>query len=184
ETIVALEQHLRVGLDEQSSAATVQRYYSVAAVSRLMLVRMYQLHLEQYEARWLPRLAEIEAENTQLMAATRTSISEAKAQTQRAQLKNNLSIQEKTREAIGVYQNLLEKRRQNTLRGLAMAEGEAAVAINTLKTLEGVFGLSAEMFSNTSEYEALMGLSTPELLPIDGEMLDQNFIALNQKLGA
>lgn len=40
------------------------------------------------------------------------------------------------------------------------------------------------MFSNTSEYEALMGLSTPELLPLDGEMLDQNFIALNQKLGA
>lgn len=183
ETIVALELYLREGIDEQSTATTVQRYYSVAAVSRLILVRMYQIHLEQYDTRWLPRLSDIAAQNAKLMAATRSAIGDAKSQNQRDQLRNNLEIQERTGEAINNYQNLLEKRRQTTLRGLSMAESEASVAINTLKTLEGVYGLSAEMFSNTSEYETLMELSSPELLPLDGETLDQNYIALNEKLG-
>ena len=183
ETVVALENHLRASLDNNSGASAVQRYYSVAAVSRLMLVRMYQIHREQYKERWLPGLAKIEAQNEDLMTSTRISISEAKTQSQRAQLENNLKIQEKTSGAILVYQNLLEKRLQNTLRGLEMSEREAAVAINTLKTLEGVFGLSAEMLNNTSEYETLMLLNSPELLPLDGEMLDQSYIALNQKLG-
>lgn len=182
EILTTLEQYLAEGLDSQSSPAAIQRYYSVSAVARLMLVRMYEQHLQEYDERWLPRLKEIEAENDRLMATTSLSAKQASTSSQKEQFKNNLRIQSRTKEAIQVYHDRLESRRENSLRGLKLARGEADVAINTLKTLDGVFALSSEMLSNDSEYEALMSLNTPDVLPLDGEILDENYILLSEKL--
>ncbi len=182
ETIAALEQFLRDGLDATSSPVALQQYYGVAAASRLILVRMYQIHLDQYDSRWLPRLAEMQAENEALMQSTQLSMTEAKTDLQRSQLQNNLALQKTTGAAIDVYETTLQSRRAATSRGLEMAQSEAVVSVNTLRTLEGVFTLSAEMLSNTSEYKALLDLGAPDLLPLDGEALDQTYIALNEKL--
>lgn len=182
ETIAALEQFLRDGLDATSSPVALQQYYGVAAASRLILVRMYQIHLDLYDSRWLPRLAEMQAENEALMQSTQLSITEAKTDLQRSQLQNNLALQKTTGAAMDVYETILQSRRAATSRGLEMAQSEAVVSVNTLRTLEGVFTLSAEMLSNTSEYKALLDLGAPDLLPLDGEALDQTYIALNEKL--
>lgn len=173
ETLSALEQTLAVEASEGDNPAATQKYYSVATVSRLVIVRMYQMHLADYDEIWLPKLAEIDQRNDRLIEETLQRMGGASAGA-RTQLQANLAVQRKVKEAILGYSNILLERRKVTITALAKAEEDAAVAVNSLKTIEGVFGLSAEMLSNTKEYNALMSIEAPELIPLsEGEMSKQ-----------
>lgn len=184
ETLSALEQTLAGGASDGDDPAATQKYYSVAAVSRLVIVRMYQMHLADYDEIWLPKLAEIEQRNDRLIEETRQRMGGASAGA-RTQLQANLEVQRKVKEAVLGYRNILLERRKVTTTALAKAEEDAAVAVNSLKTIEGVFALSAEMLSNTKEYNALMSIEAPELIPLnDGEMSKQYLEISTQMAGA
>ena len=83
---------------------------------------------------------------------------------------------------IDAYRQMLEERRALTERGLEVARADAAMALNTLKTLEAAVSLQSTMLWSQSEFEALRGIEPPELIPIDDEEMFQRFLDVSREL--
>lgn len=169
---------IRAATDDE---AVLRRYYAVAAVTRLLIQRLYERHLQDYEEEWLPRLAEVEARNDRLMAETEAAIGTADA-ARRPVYEGNLEVQQQVAEVIAAYREMLVERQELTRRGLEVAEADAAVALNTLKTLEAAVSLQAQMLWSREEFETLMEIAPPELIPLDDEEMFQRFLDVSREL--
>jgi hypothetical protein len=172
DVIARIEARLREIQAVAGDERVMRRYYAVAAVTRLLIVRLHERHLRDYAEVWLPRLAAIEGRNDRLMTETADAAQQAQDPARRAAYEANLAVQRRVDAVIDAYRTLLAEREDMTRRGLAIAEQDAAVALNTLRTLETATSLSSEMLWSASEFEALMSLSAPELLPLDPETFD------------
>ena len=181
EVVRKIEERLREIREVTDDDAVLRRYYAVAAVTRLLIQRLYERHLDSYARDWLPRLAEIEARNAALMAETEAAIQGADAQ-RRPVYEGNLEVQRQVAEVIAAYRQMLEERRALTERGLEVARADAAVALNTLKTLEAAVSLQAQMLWSREEFETLMEIAPPELIPLDDEEMFQRFLDVSREL--
>ncbi len=181
EVVRKIEERLGEIREATDDDAVLRRYYAVAAVTRLLIQRLYERHLGDYEAEWLPRLAEVEARNERLMSETEEAIGTADA-TRRPAYESNLDVQRQVEEVIDAYRAMLEERRDLTERGLEVARADAAVALNTLKTLEAAVSLQSTMLWADSEFEALRGIEPPELIPLDDEEMFQRFLDVSREL--
>ena len=181
EVVRKIEERLREIREVTDDDAVLRRYYAVAAVTRLLIQRLYERHLDSYAEDWLPRLAEIEARNAALMAETEAAIQGADAQ-RRPVYEGNLEVQRQVAEVIAAYRQMLEERRALTERGLEVARADAAVALNTLKTLEAAVSLQAQMLWSREEFETLMEIAPPELIPLDDEEMFQRFLDVSREL--
>ena len=181
EVVRKIEERLREIREVTDDDAVLRRYYAVAAVTRLLIQRLYERHLDSYAEDWLPRLAEIEARNAALMAETEAAIQGADAQ-RRPVYEGNLEVQRQVSEVIAAYRQMLEERRALTERGLEVARADAAVALNTLKTLEAAVSLQAQMLWSREEFETLMEIAPPELIPLDDEEMFQRFLDVSREL--
>lgn len=181
EVVRKIEERLREiqGVTEDDSV--LRRYYAVAAVTRLLVQRLYERHLQEYEEDWLPRLAEIEERNDRLMAETEAAIGEAD-EGRRPLYEANLRVQQQVAEVVDAYRAMLLEREELTRKGLEVAEADAAVALNTLKTLEAAVSLQSQMLWSSSEFESLMEISPPELIPLDDEEMFQRFLDVSREL--
>lgn len=167
----------------QSGKSTVlQRYYGVVAINRLLLLRMYERHLAQYEEDWLPRLEKLRLVTVSLTQKTEKSMSQVSNDSNRRSLSNNLSIQKLTLDTIDRYAQLLKDRERVIQEGLAVAQENALVSLNTLSTLENAIQLSDEILSNQSEFQALMAIETPQLIPLDDDEAADMFLSLSREL--
>lgn len=158
----------RVAGDER----TMRRYYAVAAVTRLMLVRLHERHLADYDTRWLPRLAEIEGRNARLISETEGALLETEAPARRAAFEGNLAVQRRVAEVIADYRAALVERRDEVRRRLAVAQADAAVALNTLKTLEAATALSADILRSGTDWQVIGSLAVPDLVPLDPDSFE------------
>ena len=181
EVVRKIEERLREIREVTDDDAVLRRYYAVAAVTRLLIQRLYERHLDSYGQDWLPRLAEIEARNAALMAETEAAIQGADA-TRRPVYEGNLEVQRQVAEVIAAYRQMLEERQALTERGLEVARADAAVALNTLKTLEAAVSLQAQMLWSREEFETLMEIAPPELIPLDDEEMFQRFLDVSREL--
>ena len=181
EVVRKIEERLREIREVTDDDAVLRRYYAVAAVTRLLIQRLYERHLDSYAQDWLPRLAEIEARNAALMAETEAAIQGADA-TRRPVYEGNLEVQRQVAEVIAAYRQMLEERQALTERGLEVARADAAVALNTLKTLEAAVSLQAQMLWSREEFETLMEIAPPELIPLDDEEMFQRFLDVSREL--
>jgi hypothetical protein len=181
EVVRKIEERLREIQGVTDDDSVLRRYYAVAAVTRLLVQRLYERHLEQYEEDWLPRLAGIEARNDRLIAETEAALAEADAA--RGEIYGaNLRVQEQVAEVIDAYRAMLLEREELTKRGLEVAEADARVALNTLKTLEAAVSLQSQMLWSSSEFESLMEIAPPELIPLDDEEMFQRFLDVSREL--
>jgi hypothetical protein len=183
EVVRKIEERLREIREATDDDAVLRRYYAVAAVTRLLIQRLYERHLESYEEEWLPRLAEIEERNDRLMAETEGAIRTAD-DSRRPIYEGNLEVQRQVDEVIDQYRAMLEEREELTRRGLAVAQADAAVALNTLKTLEAAVSLQSQMLWSREEFETLMEIAPPELIPLDDEEMFQRFLDVSRELAA
>jgi hypothetical protein len=180
EVVRKIEERLREIRAVTDDDAVLRRYYAVAAVTRLLIQRLYERHLESYEADWLPRLAEIEGRNDALMAETEAR--SGRRTPSAAGLRGEPEVQRQVAEVIDAYRLMLEQRRDLTEQGLEVARADAAVALNTLKTLEAAVSLQSTMLWADSEFEALRGIEPPELIPLDDEEMFQRFLDVSREL--
>ena len=184
EVLTAIEQRLREIVEHDLDARVARRYYGVAAVTRLMIVRMHERHLADYGEVWLPRLDELAAENRALIEETTRALDAADTGARRAALENNLGIQRQIEDTIAQYRAILEERRDATLASLRMAEGDAMVAVNTLKTLESAAQLSDVMTETLEEFHRLMAVEPPALLQLDDQQMFDQFLSISRQLEA
>jgi len=181
EVVRKIEERLGEIRAATDDAAVLRRYYAVAAVTRLVIQRLYERHLQDYEEVWLPRLGEIEARNDRLMAETEEAIRTAD-EARRPIYEGNLEVQREVDEVIDAYRAMLEERQALTERGLEVARADAAVALNTLKTLEAAVSLQSQMLWSREEFETLMEIAPPELIPLDDEEMFQRFLDVSREL--
>jgi len=181
EVVRKIEERLREIQGVTEDDAVLRRYYAVAAVTRLLVQRLYERHLQEYEEDWLPRLAEIEERNDRLIAETEAAIGEAD-EGRRPLYEANLRVQQQVAEVVDAYRAMLLEREELTRKGLEVAEADAAVALNTLKTLEAAVSLQSQMLWSSSEFESLMEISPPELIPLDDEEMFQRFLDVSREL--
>ena len=85
-------------------------------------------------------------------------------------------------EVIDAYRAMLLEREALTRDGLEVARADAAVALNTLKTLEAAVSLQSQMLWSSSEFESLMEISPPELIPLDDEEMFHRFLDVSREL--
>lgn len=181
EVVRRIEERLREIQGVTDDDAVLRRYYAVAAVTRLLVQRLYERHLQEYEEDWFPKLAEIEARNDALIAETEAAIGEAD-ETRTPVYEGNLRVQRQVAEVIDAYRAMLLEREELTRKGLDVARADAAVALNTLKTLEAAVSLQSQMLWSSSEFESLMEISPPELIPLDDEEMFQRFLEVSREL--
>jgi hypothetical protein len=181
EVVRKIEERLREIQGVTDDDSVLRRYYAVAAVTRLLVQRLYERHLQDYEDDWLPKLSEIEARNDALIAETEAAIGEAD-EGRKPIYEANLRVQEQVAEVVDAYRAMLLEREDLTRKGLEVAEADAAVALNTLKTLEAAVSLQSQMLWSSSEFESLMEISPPELIPLDDEEMFQRFLEVSREL--
>ncbi|TNC71628.1 hypothetical protein [Rubellimicrobium roseum] len=181
EVIARIEERLREIRAATDEEAVLRRYYAVAAVTRLLVVRLYERHLRDYEEEWLPKLAEIEARNDRLMADTEAALSTAEAGRREA-YQGNLEVQRQVDEVIDAYRAMLDGREGLTRDGLEVARKDADVALNTLRTLEAAVSLQSQMLWSSEEFESLMEIAPPELLPLGDDEMFQRFLDVSREL--
>ena len=157
-----------------------REYYGVAVISRLLMLRLYQKHLYDYDEIWLPNIATLYEKNADEIAKLNNTSTEKKHN--KLIVENNIQTRRKLEKAIQSYQSVLQKRRDKTLEMMQVAEEDANVAVQTLRVLEDLNDFSAEANKSFEDYFALSSLDTPELLPLDNDELIDQFIDLSGQL--
>lgn len=182
EVLAAVEQRLKTIVEQDLAAEAAQRYYGVAAVTRLIIVRMHERHLSSYDETWLPRLDELEADNRALVEETTRLRDAAASEARRAAFEANLDVQRQIADAMERYRDVLLERRERTQASLFMAREDAEVAVNTLKTLESAVQLSGVMTQSLEEFTRLMSVDAPTLLPLDDEAMFERFLDISRQI--
>ncbi len=162
--------------------AVMRKYYGLAAILRLVAARLHAVHLEQYDSKWLPSVEALYQEHRELIEETEFALDGATNSQRRLIYENNLKIQEDIAEVIDDYRDMLQKRRDLTRERLREVELDAAVAINTLKTLESAAILFEQFISNSAEFEALSKVRTDDLIPLDDSEIFEHYLDISRKL--
>lgn len=169
---------------ETSNDEILRRYYGVAAVMRLMTVRMHQQHLQQYTEIWIPAIDELSRDNDDLIGKTQDFLENSDSQSRRLGYESNLNVQLKVEEAISDYRQLLIDRKVTTEKRLTDAVSDANLAINTLETLDQAALLFDQFSNQAEEYNSLISIENDTLIPLDDEEMQQNYLDISRQLAA
>lgn len=164
------------------SQETLQRYYGVAAIMRLIAVRLHERHLLDYREAWLPTLDRFTEDNRNLIAETRGLISAATTEGARDRLRVNLGIQNQISTVLDDYRRLLLRREGFVEERLRAAASDAVLAVNTLRTLNQAIVLFDQLSWHQDEFEALMSIDNSELIPLQDEDLVDDFLDISRQL--
>ena len=167
-----------------TSHETLRRYYGIAAVMRLVAVRLHEQHLLAYRQEWLPALSDFEAENTELILETQELLASATSDPAIDRLKGNLEVQEQISDVIEKYRLLLHRRERIVDERHRAAAEDATLAVNTLRTLNQAVVLYDQFTSNQNEFDALMTIQNTELIPLENKDLASDFLDISRKFAA
>ena len=179
-----VEERLGEIRETATSHETLRRYYGIAAVMRLVTVRLHEQHLLAYRQEWLPALSNREAENTELIFETQELLDSATNRPAADRLKGNLEIQEQISDVIENYSRLLHHRQKIVEKRLSTAVNDAELALNTLRTLNQAVVLFDQFSSYQSEFDALMTIQNAELIPLENEDLVDGFLDISREIAA
>ena len=161
---------------------TLRRYYGVAAIMRLIKVRLHERHLHDYSDAWIPALQSFEKENNVLILETQNLITKTRQPEALNMLRNNLIIQNRVSEVVDEYRKILMAREAIVKERLIYAISEAEVAINTLRTLDNALIIFEQFSDNEVEFQALMEVDSNQLIPLDQEEMIEDFLSISRAL--
>lgn len=165
-----------------SSDTSLRRYYGVAAIMRLVSVRLHERHLIDYRDNWFPALDEFEMKNEALISQTRDRLGESQSDSKAESFRTNLNIQLRIAAVIDDYRQLLRVREQVVKDRLAMATADADLAVNTLRTLNHAIVVFEQFTWNEEEFDALMNIQNSDLIPLNEADLVDNFLEISRAL--
>lgn len=157
-----------------------QEYYGVAVISRLVMLRLYEKHLSDYDDLWIPKIIEINDKNSSEIENLSTY--KAEKNHNKVVIQSNIDTRYKLKEAINAYRKVLAAGRDKTQEMLKIATEDAEVAIQTLNVLKDLSDFSSVTSKSLEEYFALSALESPDLLPLDNDELINQFIDISGQL--
>jgi len=150
------------------AAETTRSYHGIAAVTRLIHLRMLVLHEADYESKWFPGLNQIEKEAIGLLFEARRQLENPSLQDiSRFGYESNIRTHERIITIVGAYRDWLEKWRDQVRDNRELAEERAEVAINTLYTLNFLTDFQGLLVGHYGDFQALGSVDIPELVPFD-----------------
>lgn len=182
-----VEAHIRDIIATQSenfSKEVRRQYYGLALVVRLIIERLTERHLDNYDEKYLPALTELQQENERLRDDTVSILEEVTGHdtNRESVMQQNISSLDMARRAIDYYREMLKERREKVSRMLAEARQEALVARSTLMTLEHVMNVGHVASKAFEEFSSLSQLSAPDLLALDDQQLYAEFLDISRSL--
>lgn len=181
-----VEAHIReivMTPDETFSKQVRRQYYGLALVVRLIIERLTQKHLDNYDWKYLPALVELESENARIRGDNVRILDEVTDRDKsRIILEQNIRSLDMAKKAIDYYRRMLMERREKVSRMLSEARREALVARSTLMTLEHVMNVGHVASKAFEEFASLSQLSAPDLLALDDQQLYEEFLDISRSL--
>ncbi|WP_299939180.1 hypothetical protein [uncultured Nitratireductor sp.] len=175
---VRLKEILALGIEPE----VAKKYYGIAALNRLIILRMHERHIASYEQDWFPKLDRIEADNTAGMKGIKDTIGKATTDANVVVARANLAVRKKIADVVTRYRRILSDRHEVTLKAFDKADEDAEVALQTLKTLESASQLGTLYEESSAEFSALMQIKAPELLPLDDAATLEQFIDISDEM--
>lgn len=182
--LLEVEKRLYVILSKGIDPSVARKYHGISAINRLLIVRMYERHLASYTEDWLPKLEKIERENKREADEIKKVIKNAKSTSNEAVSQVNLKLRGNMADIIVRYRNILLARQKTTLKAHEAAMEDAQVALQTLKTLETAGELGDVYGESTAEFNALVQIKAPDLMPLDDESVLDQFIDISRDAGS
>ena len=181
------EEHLRnviSGAGPDFSRKAHLDYYGLALIVRLTVERLRERHLQNCDEKYLPALAELSDGNDRLRTDNLTLLAEldSREQARIRIIEHNVRVADAARRAIDLYRNMLERKREETVRMLEDASGNVKAARATLETLEHVVEAGDVVSGALEGFNALSALEAPDLLPLDDEALYESLLDISRSL--
>ena len=184
--LTEIEEHVRNVISSAGpdfSRKVQLRYYRLALIVRLTIKRLTERHLQNYDEKYLPALAELADDNDRLRADNMQLLAEVDNREQdRLRIEHAVRALDAARRAIDLYRNVLERNRDRAVGMLEDASRNVKVAQATLETLEHVAEVGDVASRALEEFSALSALEAPDLLPLDDEALYDNFLDISRSL--
>jgi len=150
------------------SSETARSYHGIAAVTRLIHLRMLVLHEADYEGKWFPGLDQIEKKAIGLLFEARRQLENPALQdSSRFGYESNIRTHEHIIAIVGAYRDWLEKWRDQVRGDRELAEERAGVAINTLYTLNFLTDFQSLLVGHFGDFQTLGSIDIPELVPFN-----------------
>lgn len=179
----AIDEMLKQASDTSNeSLATARRYYGLHASLTEIAGWMQESFVAEIDTKFLPELDRIEKEAEALRKEAGSLLSDnpdsAKV------LEANVAAQDLTIKTVKIYRRELSKQRDAMAAAAAKTARQAAVAINTWRTVKVSSDLVAAMRATDEGFRQLLTLEIPDLRPFQGVELKAEFQRISSRLVA
>lgn len=158
-----------------------RRYYGMHVVLLRALVGAHDEVVARIDDRYLPRIDELEEENTALQKETDRLIRFAE-EAQLEILRSSQDTQRVTAEALDLYHEHLEGVRDRVYETRKELQQRVDVAWNAYQTIRIAATLAEEMTQAVQDLQTLRSLDVPDLVPLQDEAIQQKFRELSEQL--
>lgn len=180
--LLEVEKRLRDVLSKEIDQAVARKYYGIAAINRLIIARMHEKHLHSYENDWLPKLDSFDENNKQETAIIKETLRKKMSDANKNVMQSNLKWREEIADVIKSYRMILSSRQKTTEKSHEQAREDAEVALQTLKTLETASQIGVLYGESSAEFDALMQVKAPDLMPLDDDKLLEHFLVMSREM--
>ena len=183
-SLTELEGRIRTVLVESNDVFSENvrvKYYGLALIVRLTIERLTKKHLRNYDEKYLPALAELADENSDIRRDNIHLLDDLK-DGNRLKIEHNNRALDRARTAIDEYRGVLKRKRERVNGMLKDAAAEAKVARSMWRTLEHVMGVVDIASTALDEFNSLSQLSARDLLPLDDEKLYNDYLDISRSL--
>lgn len=179
----AIDEMLKQASDTSNeSLGTARRYYGLHASLTEIAGWMQESFVAEIDTKFLPELERIEAEAEALRKEAGKLLGDnpdaAKV------LEANVAAQDLTIKTVNIYRRELTKQRDAMAAAAAKTARQAAVAINTWRTVKVSSDLVAAMRATDEGFRQLLTLEIPDLRPFQGVELKAEFQRISTRLVA
>ena len=166
-----------------ASVELLQTYTGIYMMCNKVYVYALQQALQQIDSRYLDRLGKIRKEAAQLQEHARSLLSGAE-ETDRKILEVNIAANQRTLDAVDLYNQYLSRQKKHLQQLLQRAEKSFKVAVNTYRTVKTSSDLLGMMHTSEADFSRIFAFQPPDLSLLYDARLRQEFDDITSRLRA
>jgi len=167
--------------DTHEDLTTAKKYYGMYVSLLELQIFIENQYIDKLKNQYIKRLDELQTQNLALIQETQNLISGSSAE-ERFVYQNNLRHQHFTLEAIKLYRTKLEQDLTKIYLAQSHLQKTYKVALNTYQTVDLSFSISTLIKSNTTLFDKIIKLQTPNLVEFKNTQMKEEFIKLTHQL--
>lgn len=166
-----------------ASVELLQTYTGIYMMCNKVYVYALQQALRQIDSRYLGRLEKIRNEASRLQEHARSLLSGAE-ETDRKILEVNITANQRTLDAVDLYNQYLARQKKHLQQLLQRAEKSFKVAVNTYRTVKTSSDLLGMMHTSEADFSRIFAFQPPDLSLLYDARLRQEFDDITSRLRA